>query len=344
MPLIIFAFIILQRWRTSSTRSPPPISEDTLHQTMTDLSTIQLLLPNISTVHIPSDNLTILGFLRTLAIIYLPYLALTYFIRLRILVAVAGTIVLTWRARWAIFIRRALWRSAHIRWAVYFVWSRISGQPLPPRVTPVDPSSQVLTIANKATQLPVNRIRFLFTVYENQRWWMGLDWTAALLPGERPSWCTSTQQPVSPPAAFALPAPTTVFLPDPDPKRKGKRVKRMALWSWEEPEWRVCVRKEGLPLTRVERPLPVIQEEGAGASASRILKAAGRMRPASMSEVSPERQRRATDGERLVEDVDVKSERGDDVAGEEPSTDADGWVYGDNKWEGGSAKGGIGKV
>jgi hypothetical protein len=25
-------------------------------------------------------------------------------------------------------------------------------------------------------------------------------------------------------------------------------------------------------------------------------------------------------------------------------TDPDGWVYGDNKWEGGSAKGGLGKV
>jgi len=27
-----------------------------------------------------------------------------------------------------------------------------------------------------------------FTVFENQRWWVGLDWTHALLPGERASW------------------------------------------------------------------------------------------------------------------------------------------------------------
>lgn len=27
-----------------------------------------------------------------------------------------------------------------------------------------------------------------FTVFENQRWWVGLDWTQALLPGERASW------------------------------------------------------------------------------------------------------------------------------------------------------------
>jgi len=29
---------------------------------------------------------------------------------------------------------------------------------------------------------------FRFEIQENQRWWMGLDWTSALLPQERPSW------------------------------------------------------------------------------------------------------------------------------------------------------------
>lgn len=29
---------------------------------------------------------------------------------------------------------------------------------------------------------------YRFEIYENQRWWMGLDWTHALLPGERPTW------------------------------------------------------------------------------------------------------------------------------------------------------------
>lgn len=32
-------------------------------------------------------------------------------------------------------------------------------------------------------------IYFRFEVHENQRWWMGLDWTSALIPQERPSWC-----------------------------------------------------------------------------------------------------------------------------------------------------------
>lgn len=31
-------------------------------------------------------------------------------------------------------------------------------------------------------------VQVTFTVFENQRWWVGLDWTHALLPGERASW------------------------------------------------------------------------------------------------------------------------------------------------------------
>lgn len=29
---------------------------------------------------------------------------------------------------------------------------------------------------------------FKFVLYENQRWWLGLDWTTNLFPNERPAW------------------------------------------------------------------------------------------------------------------------------------------------------------
>lgn len=37
-------------------------------------------------------------------------------------------------------------------------------------------------------------------------------------------------------------------------------------------------------------------------------------------------------------------EDGEEKLSKEPDTDAEGWVYGDNKWEGQTGKGGIGKV
>jgi hypothetical protein len=151
-----------------------------------------------------------------------------------------------------------------------------------PSAIPV-PTTNAAVTSQSVTTTVTAQLRFAFTVYENQRWWMGLDWTAALLPGERPSWCSASQAALPPPAAFALPAPTTTFLsvdgvPD-------AREQRTATWAWAEPEWRVVVRRDG------ESPVNV-----------------------------------------------------EDTENSEEITDADGWVYGDNKWESHSGKGGLGKV
>jgi hypothetical protein len=43
-------------------------------------------------------------------------------------------------------------------------------------------------IADDDDEKEENPIYFRFEVHENHRWWMGLDWTSALLPQERPSW------------------------------------------------------------------------------------------------------------------------------------------------------------
>ena len=242
---------------------------------MKDLASLYIFLPSfpafpasLSYSAFPSTALV-----RACAVASIPYLILTYLIPVRVLVGLAGTVVLTYRAPFARLLRAALWRSAFVRWALYRSWAGLSGIPM---LSPI-PGPTVGTAAVVAAKL-----RFAFTVYENQRWWVGLDWTAALLPGERPSWCSASQAPLSPPAAFVLPAPTTVFLPiDGVP---DAREKRTATWAWAEPEWQVIARRDGEPSTEVEG----------------------------------------------VENLE--------------GTDADGWVYGDNKWESHSGKGGIGKV
>ncbi|OSX66618.1 hypothetical protein POSPLADRAFT_1064812 [Postia placenta MAD-698-R-SB12] len=330
LPTIIVASIAVVRWRYPAPSTAALVTEDTLQQTISDLSTLLALLPPLPPVH---DAPPLFILMRVSAIMYVPYLILTYFVRLRIILALAGTLIFTWRARWAALIRRALWRSAHIRWATYRAWSALSGLPLPARaLTRVSASSGATATHDLPT--PANELRFLFSVYENQRWWMGLDWTAALLPGERPAWCVPNLSPASPPAGFALPAPTTVYLPAPEGRG---RVKRTARWRWAEPEWRVAVHREGEAASRVERPLPREDAAGVGGSASRVLKAAGKMREGSISiggGGSPERHAR----EREVKEGEEGEE--DDA---EMFTDADGWMYADNKWEGASAKGGMGK-
>ncbi|TFY58071.1 hypothetical protein EVG20_g8293 [Dentipellis fragilis] len=313
LPVIALGFIAVSRRRNAALPSKtPPITEQHLQLAISDLSTIFSLLPSVP--QSPATPFPIL--IRVTAILYVPY------------------VVLTWRAPWSRIIRTTLWRSAWVRWSVYRAWSILSGTHLPGRLEPYLQTSNVETA-------PVNTIRFLFTIYENQRWWVGLDWTAALLPGERPSWCSATQQPVPPPSAFSLPPPTVAFIGD----GKGGRVKRVAMWTWDDNEWRVTVHKEGEGPSRVEKPIPALKEEIAGST--RLFKAANKMMEASSSgsaattPISPTASKGPTGkgGEEQAHG-DAEPEKQEDV---DEVTDVDGWVFGDNKWETRSAKGGMGK-
>ncbi|KAI0268737.1 integral peroxisomal membrane peroxin-domain-containing protein [Gloeopeniophorella convolvens] len=277
LPVVIFSVVAFVRRRPAPTYVSQPISENAVQATLRDFSALVVLLP--STPSLPGSlsvsSLPLPALVRASAIVSIPYIILTYIISVRVLIGLLGTVALTYRAPFARLLRAALWRSAFVRWAAYRAWAGLSGIPMP---TPIPaPPATSAAAAQAATATVGPQLRFAFTVYENQRWWMALDWTAALLPGERPSWCSASQAPLPPPAAFALPAPTTALLPvDGAP---DIREQRTATWAWADSEWRVAVRRDG---------------EGEGGD---------------------------TDEE----------------------TDADGWVYGDNKWEGHSGKGGIGK-
>jgi hypothetical protein len=270
--LVLTLILVLTKWKPRLSNAPPPITEAYLQKTISDLDKIQSLVPVMREFSAPP----MMALFRVCATLYVPYLLLTYFVRLRVLIALFGTIVLTWRASWARTIRQGLWRSSWFRWSVYRLWSSLSGEPLP---SPIRPSSKQPAVpgnqplnAESAVQPTGASLRFLFTIHENQRWWMGLDWTAALLPQERPAWSSaSSEQPVSPPSVFTLPPVTIAYL------QKGKgRVKRTATWRWEEEEWRVLVKREGSGTSRVERPLPAVNEDIP--TGKRLLKAAGMMK------------------------------------------------------------------
>ncbi|KAI0305628.1 integral peroxisomal membrane peroxin-domain-containing protein [Multifurca ochricompacta] len=281
LPVIIASAIVCFRRRQPPKHISQPITEMSIQAATRDLAALLVLLPPFPAIppSLSSSVFPTTALFRACAIASIPYLVLTYLVPVRVLVGLLGTIILTYRAPFAHLLRAALWRSSFFRWALYRSWAELSGM-----ATPASISSQytnAAAVAQSAKTTITAQLRFSFTVYENQRWWMGLDWTAALLPGERPSWCSASQAPLPPPAAFALPAPTTVFLPIDG--KSDTREQRTATWVWAEPEWRVIVRRDG------ESPAEIGGVENT------------------------------------------------------EETDADGWVYGDNKWESHSGKGGIGK-
>lgn len=306
-------YLLSRRKRTTTI---PAATEQSLQKTISDLSVIKSLLPSVPTL----PTLSIPQLARITASIYIPYLILTYLARLRLLVAVAGTIVLTWRAPWATLIRAVLSRNTVLQRLFALAWFRLTGMEYSPQLA-------ALSMPDTA----VSRSRFVFTVLENQRWWVGLDWTAALLPNERPSWCSSSLHPVSPPAAFTLPEATTSVLRD----GKGRIVKTKTTWKWEEnDEWSVLVKKDANSLqTRAQKPIPR-DDLNATVSSSMMSKVAAKMKEHPMSPTVSADHHNSLDAVSAEDDEDGESD---------PVTDTDGWVYGDNKWENQTSKGGYNK-
>jgi hypothetical protein len=123
----------------------------------------------------------------------------------RVVLAI-GTLSFSWHSRSARVTRTILWRSKTVRSIATLVTGltfsgpqrRTSTRPgFPPRNGTVKPSS----IAGNAKP----GVRFTFTVYENQRRWLGLGWTASLLAYERQAWTDEHMNTCEDPEHFELP-------------------------------------------------------------------------------------------------------------------------------------------
>lgn len=117
-----------------------------------------------------------------------------------------GTLLLSWHSRPARVSRTILWRSLTVR----SLTSLLTGLNFPqPTSSPSKSYTSQLpaTKASKAAaaQAPKPGIRFTFTLFENQRRWIGLGWTAQLLAYERQAWTDEHLNPTEEPDRFALP-------------------------------------------------------------------------------------------------------------------------------------------
>ncbi|KAK5692502.1 hypothetical protein LTR97_010811 [Elasticomyces elasticus] len=121
---------------------------------------------------------------------------------------VLGTLGLSWHSRLARVTRTILWRSRTIRNALSVITGLTFAGPL--RTAPIP---QTLTTRTKETRpatpgISANAkpgVRFAFTLYENQRRWLGLGWTASLLSYERQAWTDEHLTSTPDISAFELP-------------------------------------------------------------------------------------------------------------------------------------------
>ncbi|KAG8844212.1 hypothetical protein FRB91_000190 [Serendipita sp. 411] len=353
LPALILAPVVWPRLpQRFQPKHIPHTTEEILSTSLSNLESIYALRPNYGLKDPLPADVSLQERLRLLGLISPIFITLTYVAPFRVLIAAAGSVILTYRAPWVITTRRIVSRSAYSRAAWRYVVSILSGNftiPMPIR------KATLMTMGVKEPLQQQQTTRkthpFMFTVIENQRWWVGIDWTAALLPSERPSWCapvgsmspstnqgtTGTSQPIyhalPPPATFPLPASTSIVLPASDGKGF---VRKTAKWRWEDDsEWEVLVHKEGDDTVRKLRPpLKSPTEDDKG---HLIAKAAGRLTTTPSPTVSsfPTQEGNAGGAKPTVPSPVAQVEK--------EFTDQDGWIYGDNKWENTSAKGGIGK-
>jgi hypothetical protein len=267
-----------------------PTTSDTLLSTLSDLHAIHALLPpspipTVSSLYARFAQLGPRRLTRGLVVLWMTWFILGRLIGYRPLLALLGSVILLLPSPTLAHIVNLLSKSLAIRRSIGLVFLFTFGSP-PDRSYPISINFSPMTwlqdkwavsrrpslafafhpLKKDSTVLqgsaiaedelspeeqPGEPIYFRFEVHENQRWWMGLDWTGALLPQERPSWCDSHLLPASPPATFPLPSAASILLPAPTKSDLQSRVKRVATWRWLDDDWSV-VRSgmaSGIPTT-----------------------------------------------------------------------------------------------
>ena len=127
-------------------------------------------------------------------------------------ILLTGTLFLTWHSRPARIFRNLLWRSLTVRKAASVITGlefagtkgndSEQGPPLPPRRKSQHDTATSLVAS---TQGPSAGVRFTFVVYENQRRWLGLGWTASMFAYERAAWTDEHLNPSPAKDQFQLP-------------------------------------------------------------------------------------------------------------------------------------------
>ncbi|KAL5118068.1 hypothetical protein ACEQ8H_004055 [Pleosporales sp. CAS-2024a] len=136
-----------------------------------------------------------------------------YILSTKRVVLAVGTVMLTWHSRPARVTRTLLWRSRMTRRTCSFLTGldfgpmtpaadRKGPPPLPPRKK----STQEVAASLAAKRRPESTgVRFTFSIYQNQRRWLGIGWTSSMLAYERASWTDEHLNPVPPKDQFQLP-------------------------------------------------------------------------------------------------------------------------------------------
>lgn len=286
---------------TTTSERPETNTQDTLLHTLSDLHSVHALLPpsplpTVSSIYERFRQLGPLRLTRGLMVLWTVWLVLGRIVGYRALLALIGSVLLTLPSPPLAHLYDLLSKSLAVRRGLALAFLFAFGSPpdqsfsigdwslkswlkakwttsrrpslafsFRPKVAPGDQTAlSGSAVEDETEEKAGSPIFFRFEVHENQRWWMGLDWTSALLPQERPSWCDSHLLPVPPPPSYTLPPPSSVVLPAPTKSDPNAKVKRTATWRWVDDDWsivRAGARKSASPAAPAVPSVPIAVHE-----------------------------------------------------------------------------------
>ncbi|KAK9365426.1 integral peroxisomal membrane peroxin-domain-containing protein [Lipomyces kononenkoae] len=216
---------------------------DAIIHTLTTLTTrLDMFFSPVTSLSLTSRDLSRLLF--TTLFLSPLYLILSFYILTpRSILLIVGVYVLTYHSLPARVTRSILWRSRFARLMSFYLTgldfsrrkrgpSHALEVPIVPTATQSYSTSLAEDVVHGIHQRPYNAqnpskhgdgVRFTYVVYENQRKWLGIGWTANLLAYERTPWTDEFLNECPSPEEFTLP----------DAEGTGMR------WKWVDHQWHV---------------------------------------------------------------------------------------------------------
>ncbi|CAI2164075.1 16976_t:CDS:2 [Funneliformis geosporum] len=197
-----------------------------IHKISDKLSSFHAFINSIRS-HIDwTDSTKTQKVVRGLIYSYPVWIIFAYSVSLTWVFIIIGTFGLVWHSPWFKFIRYVLMQSDLFRGIISLLFGYVWGGNI---LKQGERGFSVGALIRKAKEqqsklvgkkVEENRtstdLIFRFVLYENQRWWLGLDWTTNLFLNERPAWSDEYNEPTSPNNSFQLPPPSTEILEEPN--------------------------------------------------------------------------------------------------------------------------------
>ncbi|ANZ75739.1 BA75_02999T0 [Komagataella pastoris] len=230
LPLLLAIIFSSTAWFTQmiyrDSKEPPTLEEivDTLSNINTKFDA--LLEPLTRMKKLNSRQLFKL-FIGVFALSPMYIFAMTSILSTKQAILSLGVLLLSYHSSWNIATRRLLWRSLYIRKLIAVTTGLPVGLHAQLSATQL---ARGLSSAEHTSDMSLQEKIVTFQVFENQRRWLGVDWSCYLLPFERSAFTNEFLEECHGLTQFEFPPiPTTSSRPD------GKVL--IMKWSWADPDW-----------------------------------------------------------------------------------------------------------